>query len=102
MIIFKSSTIEELLNEFNDSSYDISLHIVSEICQAIEENKEKALIGVAPNIPLQEKTELEFYVDKENFLETLRINLPNIEAMENYFMCSVILENIKILEKNNI
>jgi hypothetical protein len=99
MWVFQSSDLEDLIDEFNLDSTDISIFITSKICEAIEKNEDQILMGIAPNFNLIGGGIMQFIIEKENYLDSLQTNLFRVEEAEDYELCIRIRKYMDLLKE---
>ena len=82
MIRFNAKTEEEFQTEILERDQEIALEIVKCICDALDENVDKVIIGVIAEMGA------ELSAKREGFLEALKANLHKVEEAEDYELCS--------------
>ena len=96
MLKFHSNTQEDLEIELSSRSTEVSIEIVKSICEALEENADQVFVGMLINLGLG------LIINKQNYLNSLKLNFPTVEKAEEYELCSRALNWINRLESDDI
>lgn len=88
----ENENIEDLILRYGT---EIHFRISTLVCDALEANLSKI------HICRIEPDELDLWCNKENYLQTLNHNLPFIEKMEEFELCSRMHKWISKLKKKN-
>lgn len=97
MLRFSSDNINDLQEEFNLRSTEISLHIVKSICHALDNNIDKITIGEFESDDIY-NLGMELHCGNEDYLEALKTNLPKCIDAEEYEICASARDWISKLE----
>jgi hypothetical protein len=81
-------SVEELVHRYSD---DMHINVCKKICEALRSEVDKVILATI------EPDGLDIYCTKENYLDTLETNLPAIEEMEEYELCTEVHEWISKL-----
>ena len=87
MLRFNSDNIDDLQEEFNSRSTEISLHIVESICHALDNNIDRVTIGEFDSDAVYDLG-VELHCNSEDYIEALKTNLPNCIDAEEYEICA--------------
>lgn len=91
MLRFNADNFEELQEEFNQKSLEISIEIVRSVIKGLEQGVDKVELGV------MSKIDIVLSVHSDSYLEALRTNLKRCEAAEEFELCAKALEWINKL-----
>lgn len=94
MLEFESHNLEELEEEAKQKATQISIEILNGICNALDEGADVVTFAFMANI------DMDIIIKKENYLEGLTLNLPRVEAAEEFELCSRAVKWIAELEKD--
>tara|TARA_B100000287_G_C20579956_1_gene759945 strand:+ start:604 stop:894 length:291 start_codon:yes stop_codon:yes gene_type:complete len=96
MLRFNSTNINDLQEEFDLRSTEISIHIVKSVCHALENKIDSITIG---QFDTPEQYDLGLYCTEPDYLEALKTNLPKCIIAEEYEICASARDWISRLEK---
>jgi len=96
MLKFNSNNIQDLQEEFNLRATEISIHIISSVCVALEKDIDSITIG---EFDTPEQYDLGLYCTKPDYLDALKTNLQKCIDAEEYEVCAKARDWITILEK---
>ena len=91
MLKFNADNFEELQEEFNQKSMEISIEIVKSVIEGLEIGVDKVELGV------MSKIDIVLSVHSDSYLEALRTNLRRCEEAEEFELCAKALEWINKL-----
>jgi len=91
MLKFNADNFEELQEEFNQKSLEISIEIVKSVIEGLEMGVDKVELGV------MSKIDIVLSVHSDSYLEALRTNLQRCEDAEEFELCAKALEWINKL-----
>ncbi len=93
MLEFESHSLEELEEEARQKATQVSIEILNGICKALDEGADVVTFAFLSNI------DMDVNINKENFLEGLKINFPRVEAAEEFELCARATKWIAKLEE---
>jgi len=92
MLDLNATNIEELESELAERAIEVSVEVIRSVCKGLEVNADKVNLAILSNI------DMDLIVDKNNYLQTLKLNLPRCEQAEEFELCKKASEWIKKLE----
>lgn len=92
MLEFNATNLQELEIELQERSIEVSIEVVASVCKGLSVGADKV------NLAILSKVDMDLTVDKDNYLETLKLNLPRCEQGEKYELCKEASDWIKKLE----
>lgn len=95
MLKFNADNFEDLQEEFNQKSTEISIEIVKNVIKGLELGVDKVELGV------MSKIDMTLSVHKDSYLEALTTNLHRCEEAEEFELCADALYWIKKLTNEN-
>lgn len=84
----------ELYQKLKERGNEFSLLICDSICTALD----KGIDEVTIEIEIDDQFSMDVTCDREDYLEALILNLPRVEAEEEYELCTRVVNHIKKLE----
>lgn len=81
MLIFQANDIDELQVEMNERGTEVSIAILTMVCDSLENDVDIAEIAYIPAL------DMEISVKKPHFKDALLINLARCEEAEEYELC---------------
>jgi hypothetical protein len=90
MLKFNARNIEELQEEVNMRSHEVSVAIVRSICEAIESNVDHVEVGSIVGGGLS------IGVGRPDFITALKTNLPRCGEAEEFELCARAMAWIKL------
>jgi len=82
MLEFKSNNYQELADEFNERSSEVSTEILLSVCDALDEDVDIVVLGFMINVNIAVN------INKIGFLEALELNIKRAEEAEEYELCA--------------
>lgn len=95
MLKFKATNFNELEEELNERSTELSILTLNAICKAIEEDIDVISLGIMVNL------NMDIIVKKEGYLTALERNIDKVAAAEEFELCTKALKYIEILKTEN-
>lgn len=93
MIEFKSSTIDELTEEYDARSAEICVHVLNSICKGIDENLDYVMIGFLPNL------NMDIAIYQDHYIEALELNIAKAAEIEEFELCAKAYKYLNTLKK---
>ncbi len=91
MLQFESTNLQDLEREFEERSHEISLAVVEGICDALDNGEDYIEIGEFPKLisvrTIATELDLALFCYRDDFLESLQVNLPRCIESEDYELC---------------
>ncbi len=81
MLKFKASNLEELQEEMNLRSHEVSTEVVTALCNALDNDVDYVEIGII-------KGGLSIGVSRPDFLDAFNSNFDRVQETENYELCA--------------
>lgn len=81
MIEFNADNFEDLEEEARSRATEISIAIVTGICNGMDKGADVISLG------FMEKLNLDINISKDNYLDALTLNLPRVEDAEEFELC---------------
>jgi len=94
MLKFKATNIQELQEEVDMRAHEVSIAIVTAICNAMESDVDHVEIGSIVGGGLS------IGVGRPDFISALRTNLTRCQEAEEYELCAKAMQWIKAAETN--
>lgn len=89
MLSFKATNLEELQEEVNLRSHEVSIAIVDGICQALDAGVDYVEVGLVAGGGIS------IGVKRPDFANTIRTNMHRCQEAEEYELCGRAIEWLK-------
>ena len=86
MLRFKATNLEELQEEVNMRAHEVSVAVITSICDALEAGVDRVEIG------LIDGGGISLGVERKDFLKSLQTNLHRAQEAEEYELCARAVE----------
>lgn len=96
MLRLNATNIQELESELQERAVEVSVEVVKSICKGLEVNADRV------NLAILSEINMDLIVNRENYLQTLELNLPRCEHAEEFELCNTAASWIDKLKNNNI